>query len=190
MFENGGGRKIAEQDIIYRIDGRDVLIFVNEEWDRFAEANDGEGAKSAHVLGRPLWDFISDMTTQEIYRQIMQRVRNGHLVSFTFRCDSPRSRRVLRMDIYRGEGEDVEFHTHTLAEEQREPVQLKPAQGEVTELLRVCSWCKRVHVEDSWEEIEAALERLRLFQMPRPPLITHGICEECYQRMLGVLAQP
>ncbi len=176
-------------DIVYRINGQDRIVFVNEEWDRFAQANDGETVLAARVLQRPLWDFISDVTTQEIYRQILQRVRSGRPVRFTFRCDAPQFRRTLRMDIYPGEGNTVEFRTHTLSEEHRQSVRFEVTRCGSGDLLRMCSWCKKVYTEGSWEEIEVAIERLQIFRRPCPPLITHGICESCYRNMVDVLAQ-
>lgn len=181
---------MSGKDIIYRIDGQDRIVFVNEEWDRFAQANDGESVLSARILQRPLWDFISDMTTQELYRQILQRVRSGRPIRFTFRCDAPHFRRTLQMDIHLVEGDTVELRTQTLAEERRQPIQFETLQDRVPgDLLRMCSWCKKVHVEGAWEELEVAVERLQLFQRPRPPLITHSVCESCYHTMLDMLAQ-
>ena len=181
---------MADDDVVYRVDDRDVIVFVNDAWDRFAQANGGEGVISSRILQRSLWDFIADATTQEIYRQILQRARSGHAIHFTFRCDAPQYRRLLRMDVHRGEDDTVEFRTHTLAEEPRQPIFLESAHpGYDGELLRVCGWCKKVFVEGSWEEIEVAIERLQIFERPRPPLMSHGICDACYQSMLEVLAE-
>ncbi len=75
--------------IIYRVNDQDEIVFVNEEWDQFAAANAGEAVTASQVLQRRLWDFISDSTTRELYRQVLRRIRDGRSLRFTFRCDSP-----------------------------------------------------------------------------------------------------
>lgn len=175
-------------EIIYRVDDRDDIVFVNEEWDRFAEANAGEGITSSHVLKRPLWDFIVDLTTRELYRQVMKRIRDGSSVRFSLRCDSPTCRRLLAMEVARREDGTVEFRTRTLSEETRNPVPLPTASAACSdELLRVCGWCKKVFADGAWEEVEVAIDRLKLFHRDIPPSVTHGICERCYQDMRATL---
>ena len=108
-------------DIIYRVNDQDEIVFVNEAWDRFAACNAGKDVTSTQVLHRPPWDFINDSTTQGLYRQVLKRIRDGRALQFDFRCDSPACRRLLQMDVRRGEDGTVEFHTSTLSEEIRQP---------------------------------------------------------------------
>ena len=177
-------------DIIYRVNDQDEIVFVNQEWDRFAAANAGEAVMSSRVLRRPLWDFIVDSTTQELYGQILKRVRGGRSLRFTFRCDSPRSRRLLAMEVGRAQDGTVAFCTRTLSEEPRQPpALLAPSAARSNELLRVCAWCEKVSVGGSWVEVEEAVARLRLFESSLLPLMTHGICEQCRQNMAEILAK-
>jgi hypothetical protein len=181
----------APGDVIYWVNDQDSIVFVNEEWDRFAVANAGERITSAHVLDRPLWDYIADSTTRELYRQLLRRVRGGSPVCFNFRCDSPTCRRLLGMEVAHREDGAVEFRTHTLWERAREPAP-PPAAIAVSagQLVRVCGWCKKMFAGGSWEEVEVAVARLQLFERPLPLSLTHGICEECYRTMLETLARP
>ena len=42
-------------------------------------------------------------------------------------------------------------------------------------LLRMCAWCKRIHVErDTWEPVEAYIHRRAQAEL------THGVCPDCY----------
>jgi hypothetical protein len=50
-------------------------------------------------------------------------------------------------------------------------------------LLRVCSWCKKVDTRWGWCEAEEAVVRLGLFEAQALPDITHGICQDCYERV-------
>lgn len=179
------------EDVIYRINDRDEIIFVNEAWDRFAAANGGEAVMSTRVLHRPLWDFIADVTTCELYRQVLKRARDGRFLRFTFRCDSPLLRRLLEMNVRRCQDGSIEFRTHTLFEESRQPtILLQTHEHDPDTSLRMCSWCKKVLVGGSWLEVEDAVVRLQLFHHPRPPLVSHGICEQCSREMARVLASP
>lgn len=174
--------------MLYRIDDQDDIVFVDEEWDRFARANAGENVTSCQVLQRSLWDFIVDSTTRELYRQILKRVREGHSIRFKFRCDSPTYRRLLQMEVCQAVPGTVEFLTSTLSETHRgPPVFLTGGASLPDELLRVCGWCKKVLVGGSWVEVEQAVEHLQVFERSSVPLTTHGICEPCHEKMTEIL---
>lgn len=163
---------------------------MNEAWDRFAAANAGRSVTSDRILQRSLWDYITDETTRELYRQILKQIREGRTVRFTLRCDSPDCRRLLQMDVGRGAGNTVEFRTRTLSEESRDPIDLPTAQqGASGELIRTCGWCKKLFVDGAWLEIEPALQSLELFERSALPKLTHGICEPCYERIQSTFSK-
>ncbi|MCX8012650.1 MAG: hypothetical protein N3A64_05820 [Desulfobacterota bacterium] len=175
--------------IFYRLNSQDKIIFVNEEWDLFAIANGGEAVTSARVLYRSIRDFITDLTTRELYLQIMQRVRHGRSIKFTFRCDSPAFRRLLEMNIHPGEDSSVEYFTRTLVEERQKYLVLSPTTtANSDDFLRSCSWCKKIFLDGSWLEVEEAVAQRQIFHHPFLPPITHGICEQCYENMTKVLS--
>ena len=55
-------------DLLYELNAHDEISSVNEEWLRFALANDGELLDPAQILGRLLWDFIGDVETHAVAR--------------------------------------------------------------------------------------------------------------------------
>lgn len=176
-------------DVIYRVDDQDVIIFVNEAWDRFAIDNAGEHLTSSSILQRSLWDFICDSTTRTLYQQLLDESRNGRSIQFTLRCDSPSCKRQLSMDIHPGSNATVEFRTHTLSEESRQFVSSsKEPTSANEELVLQCGWCNQVFLCDSWVEMEAAINDLQLFHCDQLPSLTHGICETCRQNILKTLA--
>lgn len=161
----------------YRINDRDEIICVDEAWDRFAEENDGAEILASGILGRSLWDFISDGMTRQIYQQIVARVRQGRQTRFKLRCDGPSCRRHLEMTIEKTGADIIEFSTRNLQVEDRPPMALL-ARGtpRSTELLRACAWCNRIDVGSNvWTEVEVAVEQLRLFEIARMPQLTHGM---------------
>lgn len=180
-----------DADIVYRLNSRDEFVYFNEEWVNFAVANDASGLLPERVLGRLLWDFITDQTTRQIYQEILDRVHAGRPVRFNFRCDAPEHRRYMEMDIARCDGGEVQFQVRTVREEER------PRQGlldwhapRAGELLRICGWCKRVDIgEGRWGEVEEAVTAFRLFERLALPRLTHGMCEACFKTMTDKIAE-
>lgn len=179
---------VDQQDVLYRIDADDTIVFVNDQWDQFAGSNDGNGVRSSEVLGRSLWEFIDGLTTQQIYRQIVKRSRAGNAVGFPLRCDAPDRRRLLRMEVRAADGGAVEFRSRVLSEEPRAALSLLDRRLPRTDdLITVCSWCEKVRVEGRWVDVEDAIEALGLFQQDDLPALTHGICATCSESMNRVI---
>jgi hypothetical protein len=177
-------------EIHYQMNDRDEIVFVNQAWDTFASANCGEFLTRRHVLGRPLWEYITDHTTRVLYQDILARVRSGRSVRFNLRCDSPECRRLLEMDVSRGLNDVIEFRVRTLSQQAREPQPLFDSdRPHSNEFVRACGWCKKVVASGRWVEVEEAVLLLGLFERPILPDVTHGICEDCSSRMVATARQ-
>lgn len=178
--------------IVYRIDGHDRIVSVGGLWDAFARDNDGDAVVSRRVIGRNLFDFITDRTTQQLYRQMLTQARAGRDLQFSYRCDSPDTRRLMEMAMRLvDEAGTVEFRSTPLEEQPRAPVHLAQADGATDDgseaLQRSCGWCNKLEVDGEWLEIEDAVARLGLMERVTPPMVTHGMCEDCLARMLAEL---
>ncbi len=175
----------------YAIDAADKICFVDDAWGLFAEANNGTALTRSAMLGKSLWECISDPATRTLYKQLVARVRQGQLAEFSLRCDGPSCRRLLEMRISAAADGVVEFETRTVHAEDRPPqALLSPDTKRSSELLRACAWCNRVNVGTTgseWVEVEDAVERLRLFERGLAPQLTHGICETCLEGVMGVI---
>ena len=99
--------------IAHQVDDEDTICFSNRDYDEFAVTNSSLNVASAAVLNRSLWDFIVDVPTRELYREILKRVRDGSLIRIDFRCDSPTWRRLMQMEIASGDNQTVEFRVRT-----------------------------------------------------------------------------
>ena len=181
--------KSTEQEIVYLIDRNDRLSEVGGSWTQFAQANDCDAVMPDRVLGRPLWDFITDTHVRELYRRMIQRARDRHPVQFDYRCDAPECRRLFRMTIHALEEGSVEFVTRLLWQEPRPRVdmldQKVPASGP---WVRVCSWCEKVSLPNGvWAPVEEAAEKLGFLAEEHVPRLTHGICPPCHSSMLAQL---
>jgi len=175
--------------ITYRIDATDQLIGMNEAWSTFAHENRGEEALPAKVMGRSLWDVVTDPALQELYRRMVRQARDGSPVRFRYRCDAPHERRVFEMAIAEVEPGVVEFRSELKTAEGRRPVAwLDPEARRGPALVRVCSWCGRVALPDGrWVAVERAMEEHAALHQPEAPALTRGICAECSARMLELL---
>lgn len=171
----------------YRIDDADRITSVGGAWCGFAQENEGGRVKPENVIGRPLWDFICDATTIELYRQMVKRARAGQVVKFHYRCDAPERRRLFRMTIAPVPPAEIEFVSALRREEVRPKVMLLDAElrNRSEEFVRICSWCEKAALPDGrWAPLEVVVEVQGLLQKERMPSLTHGICEHCKQRLL------
>jgi len=171
----------------YRIDGTDRIVAVGESWLRFAAANGAPSLTREAVVGQSLWDFVAGRETREIWTALLGRVRAGRRIArLPFRCDGPAVRRFLTVEVSARDDGAVEIATRLLREEVRPPVQLLDPEAErSSEILRLCSWCKRVETpEQGWLETEAAIEVLDLFGRRQVPKVSHGMCLDCEGRTL------
>lgn len=165
-------------EVIYRVDERGRLTFVNDGWNEFARLNDSPELCGPAVLGRRVTDFIAGPETRLIYDRLAQRARAGTEIVLPYRCDSPVLRRRMSLSIVR-HGTEVEFRSRLLDFQLRAAVPvLDPLRPRSSELLTVCSWCNRGRVGGRWAELEEVVAELRLFETEVPGL-THGLCGDC-----------
>ncbi len=171
------------RSFIWNIDAADRIVHVNDAWLAFARENTAPQLTAASVLNQPIWRFIQGQETIYLYKQIFGRVRAGESpVKFPFRCDSPDCRRFMEMKLSLLSGDAIQFISHILREEWRQPVDLLDASRDRSgEFLKICSWCKKIYIPgQGWGEIEAAIEPLDLFGHHSMPRMTHTICDSCY----------
>lgn len=173
--------------VCYRVDAHDRIAELGDTWSAWAVEN-GAPQLARGVVGRSLWEFVGDPHTREVYRTLLARVRGGLVVRFPYRCDAPQMRRFMRMTLTPdGEG-GVWFDSETVRTEPRTPCWLAARPTETPATVRtVCGWCKRVAVDDGWEEIEVAIARLDLFGDTGTPALSHGMCPACYATFMETL---
>lgn len=175
---------IDSQPLVYRIDSDDRIVYTNAAFAGFADSNGAAGLAEV-VLGRSLLEFVEGIETRMIWRMLLDRARGGQSLAVPFRCDAPDERRILRMTLSARPDGHVEFISSMLGSRRRQPVPFyaavsAPRSGE---LVTVCSWCCRVQA-DGWVEPEIGVMRLGLLTLDPPP-ISHGICEDCSERLIG-----
>jgi len=120
---------------------------------------------------------------------LLRRVRSDlRSIDLPFRCDGPAVRREMDINIAsQASGRFVLFSARLRAEERRDEFQpllaAETPRGEET--LTMCGWCDRFLVDGRWVEVEEAVTRLRLFELPKMPAISHGVCRDCGKMLLA-----
>lgn len=170
--------------VTYHIDKEQRIVFLNDNWNLFANSNSGGHLTSNTVLNKTIFTFISDESCRHLYQMLIQRCRKKQkVIKLSFRCDSPETRRFMLMEIIPLENESIEFKSCIVKEVSRDPVKLLYMNVDRSdEFVKICSWCKRVRVnENNWVEVEDAIEKMGLFSVQVLPQLTHGMCQKCYE---------
>lgn len=176
----------ANDTYTYVIDEEDRIVHVSDNWLAFAEENQaGASCHPDRILNQSIWNFVDGVEATHLYETMIKRIRQKHgAISFPFRCDSPDKRRYLELTMVPLNTARIEFTSRIIREEPRDVVELlAPDAARSDEILTICSMCKKVKLEppdDRWVEVEAAVEKLRLFEKDVLPQLSHGLCRDCF----------
>ena len=187
--EEGAAHCMPDEDgLRYRIDRDYMIVSVAGNWNTFAVENEGAELAGDTVIGRRLWEFITDPSTREIYRQLVKREFEGRPVEFDIRCDAPDTRRCAQVSIAQSDDGNVEFEITTTKIEPRPQQELiRRGNFSPTGLITSCSWCNRIKTaRNEWMEIEDAIKKLHFFELECMPTITHGTCPDCSKLMTAL----
>ena len=178
------------EPICYRIDENNLISWLSDNWLEFAAMNDaGESCAPTNILGKPLIEFIEDESTAALYDTIIKHVRKkDQTINFPFRCDAPEIRRFLQFEVVPLPNGYIEFRSYLKKEEHRLSVPLLlPLIDRSSEMLSICSVCNKAEVDDQWYEIEEAINMLNLGEVSKPPALTHGYCQDCFEEVMSLL---
>lgn len=171
----------------YRVNAKDAFVFVNQAFMDFARQNDAPEFSTRDLYSRSIWDYIRDPSIAEVYRVLMERARRElNVIQFPFRCDAPDLIRFMEMRIMPLGLDMLEFQTQILRQEPR-PFRTLISRGAYrsAEILPICSWCKRVRVEDEiWLELDEALLRTAMLDVEPLPTLDHITCTACKSKIL------
>lgn len=177
----------------YEVDADDRLSAVSPDWDLFAQANDGPGALSRRVLGRPLLDFLTGDATRMFIRAVFEATRlTRRARTLPYRCDAPDLLRQLEMTVSplpRG-GLRIE-HRLLASEPRRRRLALRaqpPHDPRPPRWLR-CSQCLRLAMPgpgSPWPDRDLVDDPLdpEASAGPVPPLpVRDLVCPDCAARL-------
>jgi hypothetical protein len=141
------------------------------------------------TIGTSLWEWISDRTTRHLLSMVLERLRTAQVaITLPYRCDTPDLRLYMEADLIPLANGHIEIASRTLSSEPRSIAKLIKVNSATEELLRICSWCMRIHIGE-WVQPELAIKLLRLFERSRLPELSHGICDDCRKPMVESIRQ-
>ncbi|MDT8448062.1 MAG: hypothetical protein RRB13_14310 [bacterium] len=177
--------------LIYEVEELDRLTTCSGDWDRFAQENGWFSGSWGNLTSSTLWDHITDLTTQKLYRRLMAQVRQENKeLTFDLRCDSPWLQRYLRMTLEPGSGTDwvrfcsrpVRLQPHNL------PYRFNFLKEPQPGAHSFCSFCNQVEFGGLWKQISNPTSRLKV---PQSSLtLVAQTCPSCAQRLGVLVGQP
>ncbi len=184
----------AVDGVAYAVDANDRIIAVGRRaWDRFAPENGAPEQRAAGIVGRHLFEFVSEPELQQSYRALADKViSTGEPAVIAARCDSPGAVREVRLSIgrlpLRDNGPGLLFQARIVTRAARPPLDvfdlraLLSVLGQQADLpiVTMCSFCQQLRRpgsrdDDDWVSAE---EYYRLGGVSRVR-ISHGMCADC-----------
>ena len=138
------------------------------------------------MIGTSILQWVTGEETKHLLDSIFRHVRATQMsVTIPYRFDAPDVRRYLNFDAY-PEGDGRLRLVHRILREEPRSARLtvldrQPERSEA--LLTMCSWCCKIKTATTWTELQDAVAQLSLLSTERPPMITHGICVSCEERV-------
>ncbi len=177
---------VAKTEVVYRysVDKDDRIASVDEWWLAFARENGAAQLDRASILGRQLWEFISDQPTRSLYQEIHSHVRaTGNAIDVPFRCDSPMLQRFMQLRITRHTGQQLLYESRLIrVVPQKRLAVLDPKRDRAESFLTICSMCKRSLIEpDGWLDLQSISLQLRMFDQQKVPQLRYTLCPQCSQ---------
>lgn len=170
----------------YLLDDDLRITGVDEAFERFAVENAAPELCGTALVGRRVLSCISDETTAHLYKHLYERVlREGARVTLPIRCDGPTVRRFLDVHIEPRRPTGLLVRNVVTRVEERPYMSLldREARRVREQLLVICGWCNAVGVSGRWCEVEEAVQALRLFEQELMPILSHGVCHTCLERV-------
>lgn len=174
----------------YQIDENNKIIYVSDNWEKFAKENNAdENILPSNVIGKSIFDFISDRESKTIYEMIINSIRLKKTdVKIPINCDSPNLRRFIEITIKGLPNNHIEFASEIQHIVERESCEILDENTErCEEAIRICSFCKKIPIENEWLDAECAVSVLKVFRNSKMPMLTHSICPKCYEVAMNQL---
>lgn len=175
--------QFADYKYIYRIDDKDVITFVDQDWLQFAQENDAPDLTLEKVIGTNLLDFIEDIATRKLYQNLFKRLRaNCSMTLLLYRCDSPTMLREFDLVIQVLENGGIEFRSKIvrISNIDYNPL-LDISVPRSKQVFEICSFCRKVLFPDkTWYSLERALTRINMNNLVLPE-VTNSVCSGCSQ---------
>lgn len=178
-----------------------TIVAVGEPaWSKFAIVSGADALRGDAIVGGNLFSIGAEGEVLEVHKTLHDRIVESRRssIAFEYRCDAPDMARRMRMAMtpvtVNGEIRAVLYQSVVLEETPRPPMSLfekiDRAGGSSADIptVTLCSYCHDVAWpidaparERHWIEPEEYYRR----GGPSDVVVSHGICDECYDRLMG-----
>ena len=170
--------------MIFRIDNRDRVAAVSDEWAQLARETGVDALFPGAEVGKPWRKFMRSNQVAQIYKMLIDRIRlHRDTARFPVRADSAREHRYFSMEMEVVGAGDVEFRLALDRTEPRAPGDWAPPPEE-DEMIRMCSFCHRAQWDLEWMELEEAIRQGDLLGEFKHWKISHGSCPDCLEERM------
>jgi hypothetical protein len=181
---------LSNYKYVYRVDSKDIICFVDQDWLKFAQENDAACLTADRVIGTQLWTYIDGVETRELYQKLFSRLRtNGGMTIIPYRCYSPKMYRSYDFDIYAlainafDDGR-LEIKSSIVKFESCQYPLLIAKHPRTKEAYRICCFCKSVQFPNGkWSTLEHVFIRI-CFKTQILLKLMNVICPICKQSIV------
>lgn len=173
-----------KSSVIFVLDRRLQIVYCNEAWDRFAEANGGARLKRPNLYGICVLDAVPEFL-KDLYRSAYSSVFTDlPLWEFYYECSTARIYRLFRMTVGRMPADDFIVVTNSLIEEcphgpERRVMPPDPARyGGFGDPVAMCFLCRRTRRRDGW-----GWDWVPAFVESPPRVLAASICDDCARKL-------
>ncbi|SOB90602.1 hypothetical protein SAMN05877809_101213 [Rhodobacter sp. JA431] len=175
------------QQVYYVVDDLLRILWIGGEWDDFALANAGSGARANGVLSTRLLDHVAGATTRSALADLISAVREeARPLRLDYRCDSPQMLRRFQLTIQPMRGERV-LLVHDLRDARSFEEPLPHWHADRAADAQKCSFCGAVHhpLRTDLEGVWAPPEDLGA---QHPEAVSYVICPSCSAEIEELIA--
>lgn len=166
---------------LYEIDRDNRILSVSDSFVLYGMQNNYPDISKDALVGKPLLDFFADNEIRHLYESVIDLVRKtGKSSTVPFRCDSPEEIRQMELEISPLDDGKIRFRSVLVDKEPRKRMDILDSNvSRAGKLLVMCSWCKRIAMDNMWIDLDRAAEETNLFNTPKLPPISHAMCPTC-----------
>lgn len=134
------------------------------------------------VIGRNYFEFSYDNILIKILKNIFNEARKrGEIFSTFYRCDDDDYVKYFKLNVIPLKNGLLRLE-HILTKKIKRIKSLKDF-DKSSKIYKMCAWCNKILHNNKFIEMEHAINEIGLFIDEGIPRFTHGICNDCKQKL-------